>query len=152
MADIGTDVNLMHDKVLQRMISSGSKVHILDLKQSLCQNMATSTSANGDSALIVCERTATFTLELHLRNGSTFVLRNTRWVVTKKVVGEPLLGRPTLEALGLNCVDILGSSAGRLNSETDLSALHANIVDAEEGTVSRLSQGVYHSDKFVEDC
>ena len=55
-----------------------------------------------------------------MRHISTLVLRNLRLLVTKQDVAEPLLGRLTLEAPGLNCSDSLASAADRLKSETDL--------------------------------
>ena len=42
--------------------------------------------------------------------------------MTKQAVGEPLLGRPLFEALGLNTRDILATAAAK----------HAGIVDVPE--------------------
>lgn len=98
------------------------------------------------------QNTVIMTLEIHVRHGSTLVMRNVRWVVTSRNVCDPLLGRPTLLALGLNLMDILASAADRLNGETDLSALHYEITEPSEGKVATLTdEAVFHRDKGVDD-
>ena len=152
VADIGADINLMGEILLNKLQCAGAKVHVTDLPRPMRYRMAAGTTPKGENAEIVCERTVVADLKLHVRHGSTLVLRNLRWLVTKQDVGEPLLGRPTLEALGLNCADILASAADRLNGETDLRDLYPDLIPAPEGKVARLVQeGVFHSNKGIDD-
>lgn len=75
------------------------------------------------------------------------LLRNIQWKVTDQSVAEPLLGRPILKALGLNCEKTLGAEADR----------HAGYVDAAQhfvhddhgknsGRIGRILEGVLHAD------
>lgn len=142
----------MGEELLRRWQRAGADIQVADLPRPIRFEMAASTTPKGETAEIVCNRTAIIHLELHVRHGTTLVLRNLRWVITKQNVGEPLLGRPTLGTLGFNCADILASAADRLNGETDLVDPHPELIPNVEGKVARLTQeSVFHSDRGVED-
>lgn len=67
-------------------------------------------------------------------------LRNTRWLVSKQRVPEPLLGQPMLEALGLNTADILATAADRSAGEVDVQYIANFEALIGEGRVFRNSK------------
>ena len=81
------------------------------------------TLQNGEKSVINRMKVATIHTELHIRHGTALVLRNLRWYVTAQNVGEPLLSRPVLEALGLSTRNVLASAAERYAGVTDVSEL-----------------------------
>lgn len=88
-------------------------------------------------------------VEINVRHGTTLMMRNLMWMITKQPMAEPLLGRPTLVVVGLNTKEILTASADRLHGDIDIGAA---LPETEEGgTISRvLYDGVYHSDKGID--
>ena len=71
-------------------------------------------------------------------------------MITEQPMAEPLLGRPTLEIIGLNTKEILAAPADRLHGNIDMSA--ALPEPTEGGSISRLIyDGVFHSDKGLDD-
>lgn len=76
------------------------------------------------------------------------MLRNTNWFITSQTVSEPLLGRQVLEALGFNTTDILEAAAARHHGSVDLSHI---CTDKDSGRIARVYDGVYHSEKGVDD-
>lgn len=88
-------------------------------------------------------------VEMHVRHGSTLMLRNLAWMITKQPMAEPLLGRPTVEVLGHNTKEILAATSDRLHGDIYIGAA---LLDNEEGgTISRvLYDGVFHSDKGID--
>ena len=81
------------------------------------------TTPDGAEAHITCNQILTVDLELHVRHGNSLVLRNTVWYVTEQHITEPLLGRPVLEALGLDTRKILSAAADKFSGEVDVSSL-----------------------------
>lgn len=64
-------------------------------------------------ASLTCNKAVTLDTELHIRHGSAPTLRGVRWLVTTQSVGDSLLGRLILEALGVNTRSILEAAAER---------------------------------------
>lgn len=105
---------------------------------------------DGNQASITCIKVLTVDTELHIRHGPALTLRGVRWLITDQTVGEPLLGRPVLEFLGLNTRDILAAAAEKYSGVVDI----PDILDAipePKGKVSRILEGVYHADGGVDD-
>ena len=105
---------------------------------------------DGKRAKLVCTRALVVDAELHIRHRTALVLRGVRWLVTDQAVGEPLLGRPLLEALGLNARSILAAAAEKHSGVVDMSTLFGT--DPEEGRISRVLEGVYHADGGADDA
>ena len=61
-------------------------------------------------------------------------------------MGEPLLGRPVLEALGLDCRKVLAAAADRHGGTIDVSNLVANKIDFRPGRIGRVLDGIFHAD------
>ena len=68
-------------------------------------------------------------------------------------MGGPLLGRPHLEALGLNARNILAAAAEKHSGAVDMSTLFGTDPEiAQEGRISRVLEGVYHADGGADDA
>lgn len=63
-------------------------------------------------------------------------------------VSEQLLGSSVLKAPGLNTCDILAAVADYYNGTVDLSHI---CIENDSGRIARLYDGVYHSEKGVDD-
>ncbi len=73
-------------------------------------------------------------------------LRGIRWLVSDQKVGEPLLGRRLLEALGLNTVNVLAAAVEKNSGSVDVSNLFGTNTDvAQKGRISCVFEGVCHS-------
>ena len=108
---------------------------------------------DGKRAKLVCTRALIVDAELHIRHGTALVLRGVRWLVTDQAVGEPLLGRPLLEALGLNASNFLSAAAGKHSVVVDMSTLFGTDPEvAQEGRISRVLKDVYHADGGAADA
>jgi len=80
-------------------------------------------------------------------------LRGVRWLVTEQAVGDPLLGRPVLEVLGLNTRNILAAAAEKYSGTVDVAALlDETDAAAQVSKVSRILEGVFHADGGADDA
>ena len=96
---------------------------------------------------IECDREIKTNIELLIRHGCFLEVRNTVWYVPTSSVTEPLIGRPTLEALGLNSKEILEAAVGKLGTTVDMEILSPS--KFKEGTIARvINDGLYHSEKL----
>lgn len=109
-ADNVSDDNFLDTYMLIAMKRFGVQSKVEDLARPREFQMAAS-SPNGKPCIITCKKVATVDVELHIRHGSALILRGVRWLVTDRTLGEPLLGRPVLEFLGLNTREILAAAA-----------------------------------------
>lgn len=50
---------------------------------------------------IECTKELVAPTELRVRHAQSLTIQNMRWFVTSQEISEPLIGRPTLEALGM---------------------------------------------------
>lgn len=118
-ADIGSDVNLMDDKLLQRIIREGGKVDDQELSEPRMFNMAVKTS-NLRPVSVVSKKVAVMPVELHTRHGKTMLLRNVHWMVIKQCCEESLLSRPLLERIGLVARGVIERAAKLLGGVFDV--------------------------------
>lgn len=103
---------------------------------------------NGNPAELVITREITVDVELHIRHGTSLILRNVRWLVTDQLVGESLLGRPILEALGMDTSEILSGAAEKHYN----SILFDTTFSCDQsGCSSRVLEGVYNADGGADD-
>ncbi len=66
---------------------------------------------------------------------------------------SPLLGRPLLEALGLNTRNILAAAAEKLSGAVDVSTLLGTNPEVyQDRRISRVLEGVYHADGGSDDA
>lgn len=59
-------------------------------------------------------------------HGSVINLRERRWIVISQEVGGKLLGRPVIEALGIDCQKVLEDAADIFGGNVDISNLVGN--------------------------
>ena len=73
--------------------------------------------------------------------------------MTKQAVGEPLPGRPLLEALGLNTRDILASAAAKHAGIADVPELFNQHAERPTNSkIARILEGVYHAEGRIDDA
>lgn len=149
-ADNGADASILDDNTLSLIISAGADVQIDNLEKPRIFGMAAMTK-DGQDAQIVCDRAVSVNTELHIRHGSSLMLRNLRWLLTPQKLAEPLLGRPLLEALGLNTRDLLAAAATRLAGTVDAASFPESLDEHGDGRVSRVLEGVFHEDGGAHD-
>lgn len=106
---------------------------------------------DGNPASLTCSKIVTVDTKLHIRHGTALTLRGVRWLVTDQAVGDPLLGRPVLEALGLNTRNILAAAAEKHSGEVSVSALFSSETSSC-GEVSRILEGVLLADGRGDDA
>lgn len=87
-------------------------------------------------------------MKLHIRHGTSLMSRNVSWYVTTQFLSEPLLGRPVLEAIGMNTSNILTTAANKYNGLLALAHLCTN---NEGGHIVQMYDVVNHSDCGVDD-
>ena len=151
-ADTCSDDNILDRYMLQAFKKAGVEHTVEELPRPRTFNMAAHLP-NGKPAPLTCRQVVTADTELHIRHGSALILRGVRWLVTDQAVGDPLLGRPLLEALGPNTRDILAAAAEKHAGVVDVSALvGTDPANAPSGRVARILEGVYHADGAADDA
>jgi len=148
-ADNGSDVNLLPSDLLKKLEDAGAdmKVRLYDTPK--VYNLAVSAVSNGAPATLSCDREVVLDIQLFMRHSSFIELRNVKWYVPTTETPEPLLGRPVLEALGINTKELLMAARSRMGESVDLSG----VSEYSEGSISRiLSEGVYHGDRGLNDA
>lgn len=149
-ADNGADANIMDKKLLTSLKNTKAYQHVETLPKPQLFNMAASTTS-GEPSNLLCTQAVTVDTELHIRHGTTLKLRRLRWLVTDQKVPEPLLGRPILEALGLDTKRILSAAADKYAGCVDADALIKSSQRLGTGRVSRVSEDVFHSNDNDDD-
>lgn len=142
--DVGSDACIMDAATQKNIEEKGGKVEIQDLNRNQDFCMAES-KEDGTPAVLKCTRVATMDTELHVLHESVLELLNLRWLLTDRTVGEPLLRRPVLETLGLDCRQILAAAADRSSGAYD----EVDIPLVSGGgflRASSLTEGVLHAD------
>lgn len=118
-ADIGADVNLMHQTLLEKGTNEENNFKSGSFSKPVIYKMAAE-DANGAPAKIKCYETIVLDMGLHIRHDTLLMLRNLKWYKTTRAVNEPLLGGPVIEALGRNTSEILAAAADQHNGSPDL--------------------------------
>jgi hypothetical protein len=127
----------MPRELFDTLVAKGAKMSVSKFEIPRKYGLAASTSGAGDEIFVECDTLAILTTSLHIRHGSTLTIRNVSWYVAKQQVPEALLGRPILEALGLNTKELLAAACDRFNGVADAEQLLTPESHAQ-GTVARL--------------
>lgn len=149
-ADTCSDDNILDHAMMAEFKKSGVEHAVETLLRPRIFDMAANLP-NGKRASLTCKKAVTVDTELHIRHGTALTLRGVRWLVTDQLVGDPILGRPVLEILGLNTRDILAAAAEKHCGIIDI----AQILDAKtepQGKVARILEGVFHADGGADDA
>lgn len=143
--DNGADNNIIDQRTLQSIREAGVDVEVVDLNRLREFEMA-ACDVKGNKTKLVFLKQDRLDTELHIRHGSSLLLRNLVWLVTERYVTTPLLGRPILEALGINTRELLAAAADRFSGSVDADQMLATLDERGDGRVSRLMEGVFHSE------
>lgn len=149
-ADICSAVTLMNAKMLVKIQKASTNIKVEKLPTQKTFNMVARNS-DGSRTTISCGKAVTLDTDLHIRHGSALILRSLRWLVTPKAVQEPLLGRPVLESLGLDCHKVLAAVVDRHGGAIDVSTLVGNESDFSPGCIGRVLDGFFFSDGGADD-
>lgn len=69
---------------------------------------------------VTCTNKSTLNVELYIIHRSFLELWNTVWYVTQNRADEPLIGRPTLEALGVNTRKIIDADMEKVDTSLNM--------------------------------
>ncbi len=103
MADNGSDDNLMPPHVLRACPDT----LVSELDSPIEFKMAVNSKPGQEEYIIVCNQSVRASVPLNIRHGTNIFLSNVTLVVPSNPCDTVLLGRPLLEALGLNVREIL---------------------------------------------
>lgn len=142
-ADTCSDENIIDRSMLESFQKTGEE-HSVEVLNQPCNFEMAVNLPNGRTASLTRGKVVIVETEIHIRYGTALTLLWVRWLVTDQNVGEPLLGIPVLEALGLNTRDILPAVAEKFSSSVDITDL---ITEGPEpiGKVPRILEGVIHA-------
>lgn len=109
-ADNGPGINLLPSDLLEKLEDSGAdmKIRIYDT------NLAVSEVSNGVSATLFCDKEVVLDILLFTRHSCYIELRNVKCYVPTTETPDRLLGRPVLEALGINTKELLMAARSRM--------------------------------------
>ena len=102
LADGCGDDNLLPSSLLKRITNVGSTVRTTTLASS-----ETFREIGSGTQPLTCSRKVELDVELRNRHGSMLLLRKVTWKVVEEEIEYVILGRPLLEALGINTRDLL---------------------------------------------
>ncbi len=107
MSDNGFDDNLMPPHVLPAIISACPDTLVYKIDSQIEFKMAFNSKPGQEEYNVGCHQSVRASVRLNIRHGTSLFQRNVIWVVPSNPCGTVLLGRPLLEALGLNIREIL---------------------------------------------
>lgn len=156
-ADIGSDVDLMYEKLLNRIVEQGGDTTVTTIPKPRTFEVSVQSVANSKPGSIVCAKIAFMPLELHIRHAKALVLRSVQCMATSERCSESLLNRPVLEPIGRNARDIFLCATDRLVSDVDVGDLALKYPANPDRISGIIEEGVFHSiggpdehDKYTE--
>lgn len=108
------------------------------------------TTKDGKDDKIVYEGFASIITELHIRRGSSRMLRIIIWILTTEKLAEPVLRLP-LEKLGLKTPDMLSVATDMLERSVDAYSFSESLHELSDGRVSRVLEGGSHANSGAQD-
>ena len=146
-ADGGSDVNLISPEILQDLLEKGTRVKVTEFESPKQFGLAATNNQKGEEIFVTCNKQVVMNIELFIRHGCFLELRNIKWYVAMSEMAEPILGRPILEALGINTRFLIAAAVDKVGSSLDVSHLDG-YQGSPGGSVARvLNEGIYHRDK-----
>ena len=119
----GSDINLISPEVLQDLLEKGARVKVKEFESPKQFGLAAKNNQKGEEVFVTCNKQVVMNIELFIRHGCFLELRNIKWYVAMSEMAEPILGRPILEALGINTRDLLAAAVDKVGSSLDVSHL-----------------------------
>ena len=147
-ADGGSDINLMDDVLLAALTAAGADMKLTVFRHPQTFGLSTKQSTDGSEVNVSCTEMAVMSVELKIRHAKSLTIRNVPWHITEQEMSEPLLGRPVLEALGLDTKGAVAAACDRLEGVFDAK----DLVPRGFEKVARIrTEGVFHSDGALSD-
>lgn len=78
---------------------------------------------NLEESSVGCNHQAAFYVQLNIKHECFLELRNSMWHITESDLREPLLGRSTLKALGVNTEDMIAAAMEQVGSSLNMAEL-----------------------------
>lgn len=156
LADNCADDNLMPLDVFEKLKSINSTLKVKRLDTPLEYALAVHHPGHEEFAKVVCDRTVTADVELRIRHRTTLFFRNVEWAISKQPAQHVLIGRPLLEALGLDTKTILEAASDRHNGIVNVPDILLTQIEPQKGTLAKfIREGIYHhqhaDDGYVSD-
>lgn len=145
LGDNRANENIIDSSILKHVITAGVKVEVETLSNPKIFNMAI-TMLKGKQAELICHRAVFMDTELQIRPGSCHLLQNLHWLVSRYQVAEMLLGRPGLQSVGLNTLDLQAATPDRISGHMDVEILADTFNPQKAGKVSRILERVFQED------
>lgn len=146
LADNGSDDNLLPPDMLKKLLQCKPDLKVTLLDNPIEYSMAVDAQTKSGVAKVVCDRTVKADVHLRIRHGSTLLLRNVEWAVSKQDAKHVLIGRPLLEALGLDMKNILEAACDRNNGIINVPDILPDQITPKPGTLAKFirDSGVFH--------
>lgn len=141
-------MKVMPQGVFKALLDKRADMNVRMLPGAKPLHLAASKSKEGKALSVTYDREVSINTELLIRHGKSLMVRNLKWLVAipEQEVPECLLGRPILEALGMDTKEILEAAIDKHGGAIDASLLLPS-GSHREGSVARLlASGLYHSD------
>ena len=154
LADGGGDDNLLPSSLLQRITKVDSTVSIITLT---CPE--TFRQIGSGTQPLTCARKVELDVELRIRHGSKLLLRKVARKVAEEEIEYVILGRPLLEAPGINTRDLLKQVSykfsGVINTDSLLKSAEEKTSEGGPKTVASVMNAtqmdIYHSQGIDEE-
>lgn len=144
--DGGSDINLLSGNILQVLQEKDCKICIQKWKKPSHFGLAASHNVHGQEFTLECDREGKLNISLLLRYGYSLELSTTIWYVPTSRVNKLLMGRPTLEALGINKMELLFTTIDKKCNTIDMDSI--NEQKPKNGTIAQMIKHViYQIDK-----
>lgn len=114
MADQGTNVNFISEALLEAIVETEPSMVPVKLRPSQVYRNIT-----GDPCH-TCHQVVKLDVYLHTRHGTSLILHNIIWKVSKEELRTPIIGRRVLESLGCDNREMLMVARDKLGEDIDV--------------------------------
>lgn len=118
-ADMGSAITQMDERPLTKLERTGAEFQVRKLNPPCRLNMEAD-NLDGTENVTTPDRAGIFDTQLDICYGSALFLRVLRWLLASQLVGEPSLGCPLLDALGLDFQKVLSADVDRHGGTVDV--------------------------------
>ena len=118
LADGGGDDNILPSSLLQQIFKINGAVRVEALPHTECFGQVVK-----DAPELTGKCKMDLDVDLKIRHGSNLLLRNVVWKISDQDTEFVILGRPVLEALGINTRDILGEVCDKFSGVVKVDSL-----------------------------
>lgn len=141
----------MSAELLAALTARGAEMQVTKLQNIRSFGLAATHSSDDSPISVDCDRMAVMNTELIIRHEKSLMLRNISWYVTSQPLSEPLLGRPIMEALGINTKELLAAACDRFDGLVDVADILNTDTDTDASIARIRCQWFFHSDRAIGD-